>query len=67
MEKAKRFVKEALITNDDFTYSVDRQKTIQIGFTVDQVTNMALFYENLATEQVKFLEEGKQVANKGDN
>ncbi|KKB72500.1 MULTISPECIES: hypothetical protein [Bacillus] len=61
MEKAKRFVKEALITNDDFTYSVDRQKAIQIGFTVDQVTNMALFYENLPSEQVKFLEEGKQV------
>ena len=67
MEKSKKFVEEALKTNENFTYSVDRQKAIQIGFAVDQVTNMAMFYENLPTEQVKFLEEGKQVAVKGDN
>ncbi|WP_243292113.1 hypothetical protein [Bacillus sp. FJAT-47783] len=67
MEKAKKFVKEALKTNDDFTYSVDRQKALQIGFSVDQVTNMAMFFENLPTEQVKFLEEEKQVAVKEDN
>ncbi|KAA6447601.1 hypothetical protein P4282_24385 [Bacillus swezeyi] len=67
MEKAKQFVKEALSTNGDFTYSVDRQKALQIGFTADQVSNMAMFFENLPTEQVKFIEEGKQVAIKGDS
>ncbi|MEK5340327.1 hypothetical protein NSQ19_11425 [Weizmannia sp. FSL W8-1119] len=67
MEKAKKFVKEALKINDDFTYSVDRQKALQIGFSPDQVENMATFYENLPTEQVKFLEEGKQFAVKEDN
>ncbi|MBM7714609.1 hypothetical protein JOC94_001581 [Bacillus thermophilus] len=67
LEKARKFVKEALKTNDDFTYSVDRKKALQIGFSADQVTNMAMFFESLPTEQVKFLEEGKQVAVNGDN
>lgn len=66
IEKAKKFVKEALKLNNDFTYSVDRQKALQIGFSVEQVTNMAIFFENLPVEQVKFLESGKQIPIKGD-
>lgn len=66
IEKAKKFVKEALKLNNDITYSVDRQKALQIGFSVEQVTNIAIFFENLPVEQVKFLESGKQIPIKGD-
>ncbi|MCY8928076.1 hypothetical protein ABE202_05120 [Bacillus subtilis] len=58
-EKAEKFVKEALKLNDDFTYSVDKEKAKQIGYTGDEIFNLSLFYANIPTEQVKWLEQNK--------
>ncbi|AOY04932.1 hypothetical protein OQZ55_19210 [Bacillus subtilis] len=58
-EKAEKFVKEALKLNDDFTYSVDKEKAKQIGYTGDEIFNLSLFYASIPTEQVKWLEQNK--------